>query len=195
MDRLLIATNNQGKVREIKKILDGVYCEILSLKEAGIDVEVVEDGNSFYENARKKAIEISAMADCDVLADDSGLCVDALNGAPGIYSARFAGEDATDEDNNSKLVDLIRKVPQEKRQAKFVCSMVMARAGSELMHVEGEVYGEILTKPRGTGGFGYDPLFYIERYGKTFGELDADVKNAISHRARALAGIREALHA
>jgi XTP/dITP diphosphohydrolase len=195
MDRLLIATNNQGKVREIKKILNGVYCEILSLKDAGIDVEVVEDGNSFYENARKKAVEISAMADCDVLADDSGLCVDALNGAPGIYSARFAGEDATDEDNNSKLVDLIRKVPQEKRQAKFVCSMVMARAGSELMHVEGEVYGEILTKPRGTGGFGYDPLFYIERYGKTFGELDADIKNAVSHRARALAGIREALHA
>ncbi len=195
MDKLLIATNNQGKVREIKKILNGVYCEILSLKDAGIDVEVVEDGNSFYENARKKAITISALVDCDVLADDSGLCVDALNGAPGIYSARFAGENATDEDNNNRLIDMIKKVPKEKRQAKFVCSMVMARAGREMMHVEGEVYGAILTKPRGKGGFGYDPLFYVERYLKTFGELDADIKNNISHRARALAGIREALHA
>jgi len=195
MNRLLIATNNQGKVREIKKILDGVYGEILSLKDAGITVEVVEDGNSFYENARKKAVEISALADCDVLADDSGLCVDALGGAPGIYSARFAGEGATDEENNSKLADLIKKVPQDRRQAKFVCAMVMARGGRELMHVEGEVYGEILTRPRGEGGFGYDPLFYVERYGKTFGELDADVKNRISHRARALAGIKEALHA
>lgn len=195
MNRLLIATNNQGKVREIKKILDGVYGEILSLKDAGIDVEVVEDGNSFYENARKKALTISGMVDCDVLADDSGLCVDALSGAPGIYSARFAGEGASDKDNNAKLIDLIRKVPQDGRQAKFVCSMVMARAGGELMHVEGEVYGEIVTKPRGNGGFGYDPLFYVGKYCKTFGELDADIKNKISHRARALAGIREALHA
>jgi len=195
MDRLLIATNNQGKVREIKKILDGVYGEILSLKDAGIDVEVVEDGDSFYENARKKAVAISKLVDCDVLADDSGLCVDALGGAPGIYSARFAGEGATDEDNNKKLIGLIKKVPQDNRQAKFVCAMVMAREGSELLHVEGEVYGEILTKPRGEGGFGYDPLFYVERYCNTFGELDADVKNKISHRARALAGIKEALHA
>jgi XTP/dITP diphosphohydrolase len=195
MNRLLIATNNQGKVREIKKILDGVYSEILSLKDAGIQIDVVEDGSSFYENALKKAVTISKMVDCDVLADDSGLCVDALGGAPGIYSARFAGENATDEKNNNKLIDLIKKIDPEKRQAKFVCSMVMARAGNELMHVEGEVYGDILTKPRGEGGFGYDPLFYVESYCKTFGELDADIKNKISHRARALAGIKEALHA
>lgn len=194
MEKLLIATNNQGKVREIKKILDGVYCEILSLKDAGIDIEVLEDGSSFYENARKKAVTISKMVDCDVLADDSGLCVHALGGAPGIYSARFAGEGASDEDNNKKLIKMIKKVPEDGRQAKFVCAMVMARGGSELMHVEGEVYGEILTKPRGEGGFGYDPLFFVERQGKTFGELNADVKNKISHRARALAGIKEALH-
>lgn len=194
MKKLLIATNNQGKVREIKKILDGVYDEILSLKDAGIQADVVEDGNTFYENARKKALEISRIVEYDVLADDSGLCVETLQGAPGIYSARFAGEDATDAQNNQKLVELVKNVPPGKRQAKFVCSIVMAREGAEMLHVEGEVYGEIVTKPRGEGGFGYDPLFYVQKYNQTFGELDADIKNRISHRARALARLKEALN-
>lgn len=191
MKKLVIATNNQGKVREIKKILDGVYDEIQSLKDAGIQADIVEDGNTFYENARKKALEISKIVDSDVLADDSGLCVEALQGAPGIYSARFAGENATDAENNQKLIELIKNVPPSKRQAKFVCSIVMARAGAEMLHVEGEAYGEIVTKPRGEGGFGYDPLFYVQKYGQTFGELDADIKNRISHRARALARLKE----
>lgn len=194
MEKLVIATNNQGKVREIKALLEGVYREIVSLKDAGIVADVVEDGASFYENARKKAMEISRIVDCDVLADDSGLCVEALGGAPGIYSARFAGEDATDEDNNKKLISLVRNVPVGKRQAKFVCAIVMARSGRELLHVEGEVYGEIVLRPRGAGGFGYDPLFYVDAYDKTFGELEPEIKNKISHRARALARLKEALH-
>ena len=194
MKKLLIATNNQGKVREIKQILDGVYDEILSLKDAGIQADIVEDGNTFYDNARKKALEISRIVEFDVLADDSGLCVEALKGAPGIFSARFAGENATDAENNRKLIELIKTVPSGKRQAKFVCSIVMARAGAEMLHVEGEVYGDIVTKPRGEGGFGYDPLFYVQKYDKTFGELDADIKNRISHRARALARLKEALN-
>ena len=194
MKKLLIATNNQGKVREIKQILDGVYDEILSLKDAGIQADIVEDGNTFYDNARKKALEISRIVEFDVLADDSGLCVEALQGAPGIFSARFAGENATDAENNRKLIELIKTVPSGKRQAKFVCSIVMARAGAEMLHVEGEVYGDIVTKPRGEGGFGYDPLFYMQKYDKTFGELDADIKNRISHRARALARLKEALN-
>ena len=194
MKKLVIATNNQGKVREIKALLDGVYDEILSLKDAGILADIVEDGSSFYENARKKALEISRMVAFDVIADDSGLCVDALGGAPGVYSARFAGEGATDGENNRKLIELIKNIPPSKRQAKFVCDIVMARGGRELLHVEGEVFGEIVTRPRGGGGFGYDPLFYVEKYGQTFGELDPDIKNRISHRARALAGLKEALN-
>ncbi len=194
MEKLVIATNNQGKVREIKALLEDVYREIVSLRDAGIVADVVEDGSTFYENARKKAMEISRIVDCDVLADDSGLCVEALGGAPGIYSARFAGEDATDEENNKKLVSLVRNIPAGKRQAKFVCAIVMARNGRELLHVEGEVYGEIVLKGRGTGGFGYDPLFYVDAYDKTFGELEAEIKNKISHRARALARLKEALH-
>ena len=194
MKKLVIATNNQGKVREIKALLDGVYDEIISLKDAGILAEVVEDGNSFYENARKKALEVSRMVEFDVIADDSGLCVETLGGAPGIYSARFAGEGATDGENNQKLIELIKDIPPGKRQAKFVCDIVMAREGRELLHVEGEVFGEIITRPRGSGGFGYDPLFFVEKYGQTFGELDPDIKNRISHRARALAGLKEAFH-
>lgn len=195
MKKLVIATGNRGKVKEIKALLGGAYDEILSLREAGIIADIREDGESFYENARKKALEVSLLTDCDVLADDSGLCVEALDGAPGIRSARFAGENATDEENNKKLIGLIKDVPAGKRQAKFICAIVMARGGSELLHVEGEVYGDILLKPRGEGGFGYDPLFFVEAYGKTFAELEPEIKNRISHRARALAGLKEALHA
>lgn len=194
MKKLVIATNNQGKVREIKALLGGVYDEIVSLKDAGIAADVMEDGASFYENARKKAVEVSQMVEGDVLADDSGLCVEALGGAPGIFSARFAGENATDEDNNQKLIEQVRNIPSGKRQAKFVCAIVMARGGSEMLHVEGEVYGEIVLRSRGSGGFGYDPLFYVEKYDKTFGELEPEIKNRISHRARALACLKEALH-
>lgn len=184
MNRLIIATNNQGKVREIKAILGGFYDEILSLKDAGIDVDVVEDGTTFHENAAKKAIEISEMIEGDVLADDSGLCVDALNGAPGIYSARFSGEGADDQKNNDKLLSLIKN--ESNRKARFVCALVLANGGREKLYVEDYAEGEIIDEPRGENGFGYDPLFYVKEYEQTFAEIPAETKNVISHRAKAL---------
>ena len=190
MSKLLIATNNQGKVREIKAILNGFYDEIVSLKDEGIKADVVEDGSSFYENAKKKAEEISLMTDCDVIADDSGLCVEALGGAPGIYSARYAGEHATDEENNEKLMNAIREFPEDKRQGKYVCCMVMARGGKEFLHATGECEGVILDKEIGNEGFGYDPMFFLPEYDKTFGQIDPEIKNKISHRSKALAEVR-----
>lgn len=192
MSKLVIATGNQGKVREIKAILDGFYDEICSLKDEGIKIEVVEDGNSFYENAKKKAEEISKVCDCDVLADDSGLCVDALDGAPGIYSARFAGESATDDENNEKLMQLIKDVPEDKRGGYYACSMVMARGGKEFLNTYGEVAGVIQDHLTGSGGFGYDPLFFLPEYGKTFGEIEPEIKNQISHRSKALEALKKA---
>ena len=171
MKQLIIATNNQGKVREIKAILGDFYDEIKSLKDAGIAVDVVEDGDSFHANARKKAVEISEMVEGDVLADDSGLCVEALDMAPGIYSARFSGEGATDEKNNAKLLSLVKE--QENRRAWFVCALVLANGGKEKLYV------------------GYDPLFYVEEYGQTFAEIPPEVKNKISHRAKALKKLQE----
>ncbi len=189
MKKLVIATNNQGKVKEIKAILGDYYDEIYSLKEMGIHVDVVEDGATFHENAAKKAIEISKLVDGDVLADDSGLCVDALNGAPGIYSARFAGEEATDESNNNKLLALLKD--QKNRKARFVCAIVLANSGKEALYVEDAAEGKILDAPQGEHGFGYDPLFFNEEYGKTFAELEAEIKNRISHRARALTRLKQ----
>ncbi len=190
MSRLLIATNNQGKVREIKAILGGFYDEIVSLKEAGISLEVVEDGDSFEENAIKKAHEAADMAGCDALADDSGLCVDALHGAPGIYSARYAGEDATDGQNNEKLLKELQGIKD--RSARFV-SVVALVSGGKVTTACGEVCGVIAQAPSGDGGFGYDPLFFVPELGQTFAEIAADVKNGLSHRARALEALQEKL--
>ncbi|MBC5646937.1 XTP/dITP diphosphatase [Christensenella tenuis] len=189
MKQLIIATNNQGKVREIKAILGDFYDEIKSLKDAGIAVDVVEDGDSFHANARKKAVEISEMVEGDVLADDSGLCVEALDMAPGIYSARFSGEGATDEKNNAKLLSLVKE--QENRRAWFVCALVLANGGKEKLYVEERAEGKIIDEPRGENGFGYDPLFYVEEYGQTFAEIPPEVKNKISHRAKALKKLQE----
>lgn len=184
MRRLIIATNNQGKVKEIKAVLGEFYDDIQSLKDAGIVADVVEDGDSFHANARKKAVEISLMVEGDVLADDSGLCVEALDMAPGIYSARFSGEDANDRKNNEKLVSLLNGV--ENRRAWFVCALVLANNGAEKLYVEERAEGRVLDEPRGGNGFGYDPLFYVEEYKQTFAEIPADIKNEISHRGKAL---------
>ena len=189
MKQLIIATNNQGKVREIKAILGNFYDEIKSLKDAGIIADVVEDGDSFHANARKKAVEISEMVEGDVLADDSGLCVEALDMAPGIYSARFSGEGATDEKNNVKLLSLVKD--QDNRRAWFVCALVLANGGKEKLYVEERAEGKIIDEPRGENGFGYDPLFYVEEYGQTFAEIPPEVKNKISHRAKALKKLQE----
>ncbi len=190
MSRLLIATNNQGKVKEIKAILGGFYDEIVSLKDAGISLEVVEDGDSFEANAIKKAREAADLAGCDALADDSGLCVDALGGAPGIYSARYAGDDATDEQNNEKLLHALHDI--ENRSARFV-SVVALVSGGNVTTARGEVCGVIAHAPSGGGGFGYDPLFFVPELGQTFAEISAERKNGLSHRARALSALREKL--
>lgn len=190
MSRLLIATNNQGKVKEIKAILGGFYDEIVSLKDAGLSLEVEEDGDSFEANAVKKAREAAVLAQCDALADDSGLCVDALFGAPGIYSARYAGEDATDEQNNQKLLASLEG--QTNRAARFV-SVVALVSGDQVTTARGEVCGIIAHAPSGHGGFGYDPLFFVPELGQTFAEISAEVKNGLSHRARALAALKQKL--
>ena len=193
MSKLVIATGNAGKVREIKAIFAGLYDDICSLKDEGIHVDVFEDGETFAENARKKAREISLITDCDVLADDSGLCVDALGGAPGVYSARFAGT-GKDDDNNALLIEKLKEVPFEKRTARFVCAIAVARQGEVLFTCEGESdTGLITDEPRGNNGFGYDVVFYHPELKKTFGEIDSELKNSISHRRKALELVREKL--
>jgi len=190
MERLIVATNNAGKAREIKAMTEGF--EVLSLKDAGIVADVVEDGTTFLENAAKKATEISAMVDGLVLADDSGMCVDGLGGAPGVYSARFS-EEGTDAANNAKLIAAIKDMDEEQRRGRFVCAMVVAEGGEVIFSCEGKVEGVIIPEQRGDGGFGYDPMFYVKEYDKTFGELSADEKNLISHRANALKQVAEFL--
>lgn len=193
MSKLIIATNNAGKVREIKEIFKGIYDEIASLKDEGIKADVVEDGQTFIQNAQKKAREISLLTQCDVLADDSGLCVDALDGAPGIYSARFAGT-GNDDDNNLLLIEKLKDVPFEKRTARFVSAIAIARNGKVIFTCEGETdTGFITDECRGNNGFGYDVVFWHPDYKCTFGELDSDIKNAISHRRRALDKMRRKL--
>ena len=193
--KLLLATNNAHKAREIREILKDSYAEILTMREAGVELEVVEDGSTFRENALKKAEETLAYTGDRfdaVLADDSGLCVDALNGAPGVYSARFS-EAHNDAANNRKLIALLQDVPFERRTARFCCCIALARRGREPIVVQGEVEGTILFESRGENGFGYDPYFYYEPFGKSFAELSAEEKNAVSHRKRALTLLKEAL--
>lgn len=194
MRKLIIASNNAHKVKEIKAILKEYNLEVISLKEAGIDIDVVEDGSTFMENALKKASEIFAISgDAMVLADDSGLMVDALNGAPGVFSARFAGEHGNDKKNNKKLLKLLEGKTFEERKARFVSAIVLILSKDKIIKVKGEVEGYIKEAPLGNGGFGYDPLFYYPEYNKSFGELSEEEKNNISHRAKALEKLKEEL--
>ena len=193
--RLIIASNNSHKVREIRQILGQYFSEMSTLKEAGITIDVVEDGTTFQENALKKAKEVLAAADGfdAALADDSGLMVDALNGAPGIYSARYAGEGHNDQENNAKLLKDMENVPDVKRTCRFASSIALVRRGKEPIVVIGYAEGVLLREKHGENGFGYDPLFFYPPLQKTFAELSADEKNAVSHRSRSLALLREAL--
>lgn len=192
--KLVIASNNAHKVAEIKAILAPYFDEILSLRDAGITIDVVEDGDTFEANARKKAEKVLAVAAADsVLSDDSGLMVDALGGAPGVYSARYAGEGHDDAANNAKLLEAMQNVPDDARTCRFVSAIALARRGRETLVRLGKVEGMLLRAPRGTSGFGYDPLFYYVPAGKTFAELDASEKNLVSHRKRGLEAVRAAL--
>jgi len=194
--KLIIASNNAHKVSEIKAILGCFYDEILSLREAGIDMDVVEDTNTFEGNALKKAREVFAVADADaVLSDDSGLMVDALGGAPGVYSARYAGEGHDDAANNAKLLDALKDVPGEKRTARFCTSVALIRKGMPAVTADGSVEGRILRSPQGENGFGYDPLFYYEPLKKSFAQLTPEEKNSVSHRKRALESLCDKLRA
>lgn len=183
--KAVLASHNKHKISELQALLSKFIpdIEILSLSDVGLEGEIVEDGATFEENALIKA-RFAAQSGYIGIGDDSGLCVEALGGEPGIYSARYAGEDADDKKNNDKLLAALAKEPY--RQAKFVCCIacVFPRGGLPIV-ARGETYGEILVCPRGENGFGYDPLFWVDELGKTFAELSADEKNAISHRGRA----------
>lgn len=193
--QLLIASNNKHKVEEIKAILKDYFSPIKTLADMNIDIDVVEDGETFAQNAAKKAHEILALSGADaVLADDSGLMVDALGGAPGVYSARFSGEGHNDDANNRKLLFEMRNVPREKRGCRFTTTVVLSRRGREDVVASGFVEGILLDAPRGENGFGYDPLFYYESFSKSFAELSAEEKNSVSHRKRALSALCELLN-
>ena len=193
--KLIIASNNAHKLVEIKAILGGCFEEILSLREAGIEHETVEDGTTFAENAAKKAREITELSGCCALGDDSGLCVDALGGAPGIYSARYSGVHGDDKANNRKLLADMADVPDEQRGAHFTCAIVLARPDGTEVSAEGYFYGVIAHGESGANGFGYDPLFYLPEYGCTSAELAPEEKNRISHRSAALRLLVEKLGA
>ncbi len=191
---LIIASNNAHKIEEIKAILSSRFAPILSLQEAGIDIDVEEDGTTFEQNATKKAVAIEALRPASaILSDDSGLCVDALDGAPGVYSARFSGEAHNDDTNNEKLLRELANVTDSQRTARFVSVLALSRPGYPLMIAEGHVAGRILHQPRGNNGFGYDPLFLDPTSGKSFAEMSSDEKNIVSHRANALAALEAQL--
>ena len=185
--KLIIASNNAHKIYEIKKILSGKFDEILSLREAGITHETVEDGSTFMENSLKKAREISEISGCASLADDSGICAHALDGAPGIYSARFAGEykgQASDDANNALLLEKLSD--KSDKTAHYTCAMALVYPDGSEVTAEGYMYGTITDNPRGTRGFGYDPLFIPAGEVRTVAEMSDEEKNLISHRANAL---------
>ncbi|NME83161.1 XTP/dITP diphosphatase [Clostridium sp. SM-530-WT-3G] len=197
MKKLILASNNQKKIKEIKEILKDVNIEVKSLKDENINIDVVEDGATFEENAKKKAKEIREFLinrgdkNFIVLSDDSGLMVDYLNGAPGVYSARYAGEHGNDSENNKKLLKELKDVPEEKRGAKFVCQVAIFDENGDYYTARGEVKGRIIEELQGEGGFGYDPLFFYEPLNETFGELSAEAKNKISHRGEALKQVKD----
>ena len=186
MRKFVVATKNKGKLREIKEILQNFTFDVIPMEEAGINIEIVENGKTFEENAIIKARGIQKLTGEIVMADDSGLEVDYLNGAPGIYSARFAGEGASDQDRVKKLLGLLKEVPFENRTARFVCAVAVVFPGESSFVVRGTCEGYISLKPEGDKGFGYDPVFFLPEYDKTIAQMQAEEKNRISHRGRAL---------
>ena len=188
--KLIIASNNAHKLIEIKAILGGMFDEIVSMREAGIEHETIEDGATFMENAEKKAREIAGLSGCCALADDSGLCVDALGGAPGVHSARYTGNHADSDADRYNL--LLRNLGgRDDRAARFVCSLCCAFPNGDVLTAEGTCEGTILSAPRGENGFGYDPVFRPGGFDRSMAELTMEEKNAISHRGKALAQFRQ----
>ena len=191
--KLIFATGNMNKMREIRQIFGDLDMEIQSMKEAGIDVDVVEDGTSFEENALIKARAIHEASGALVLADDSGLEIDYLGGEPGIYSARYMGEDTSYDIKNAELLRRMEGVPEEERTARFVCACAAALPDGREYVIRGVMEGHVAHKIAGANGFGYDPIFFLPEYGKTSAEISPEEKNAISHRGKALRMMREKL--
>ena len=194
--KLILATSNKDKAREIAEILSDTPFVVTTMKEEGYDPDIVEDGKTFEENALIKARAVHALAEgAYVMADDSGLCIDALDGAPGIYSARFCGENSTYPEKFAKIFEMLKDVPEEKRTAKFVCSIAVVRPDGSEFTVRGEVCGVLHEKPMGDGGFGYDPIFYVPEFGMTTAQMTKEQKNSISHRGKASRAMAEKLKA
>ena len=193
MKRMIFATGNENKMKEIRVILGALPLEILSMKEAGVSADIVEDGKTFEENALIKARAICKLAGEMVLADDSGLEIDYLNKEPGIYSARYMGEDTSYHIKNKSLIDRLEGVPDEKRTARFVCAIAAVFPDGKELVVRGTVEGIIGYEEKGENGFGYDPIFYLPERGCTTAELSPEEKNSISHRGNALRLMNELL--
>ena len=191
--RIIFATGNEGKMREIRMILEDLGVPVLSMKEAGISADIEENGKSFAENAAIKAKAIMEMTGEIVMADDSGLEIDYLDGAPGIYSARFMGEDTSYDIKNKALIDKLAGVPDEKRTARFVCAIACALPDGQILESRGTMEGIIGYEIKGENGFGYDPIFYLPECGCTSAEISPEKKNELSHRGKALRAMKEKL--
>ena len=191
--RIVFATGNAGKMKEIKMILGDLGMPVVSMKEAGIEADIVEDGTSFAENAQIKASAIFEKCHDIVLADDSGLEIDYLNKEPGIYSARYMGEDTSYDIKNANLIERLDGVPKEKRTARFVCAVAAVFPDGSEKVVRGTIEGYIGWEPEGENGFGYDPIFYVDAYGCSTAAMSREEKNAISHRGNALRKMKEEL--
>ena len=193
MKKIIFATGNEGKMKEIREILADIDAEVLSLKDAGIHADIVEDGKTFEENAIIKAKAICELTGEIVLADDSGLEIDYLNGEPGVYSARYMGEDTSYRIKNNNLIQRLDGVPDEQRTARFVCVIAAAFPDGTVKTAYGAMEGIIGYKEAGENGFGYDPIFFLPEYGRTSAEISLEEKNKISHRGKALRAIKEVL--
>lgn len=194
MRKIIFATGNAGKLREIREIMADMDVEVVSMKEAGLDVDIEENGDTFEENARIKAEAIAAHTENIVLADDSGLEVDYLNKEPGVYSARYMGEDTSYDIKNQTILERLAGVPKEKRTARFVCAIAAVLPDKQVLVTRETIEGYIGEKPAGTNGFGYDPIFYVDEYNCSTAELSEEEKNAISHRGKALRAMKALLH-
>ena len=190
---VIFATGNVNKAREVGMMLADLDITIKTLKEAGIECDIEENGKTFADNALIKAKAIAELTDNIVLADDSGLVVDALNGEPGVYSARYLGEDTPYSYKNAKIIERLDGVPDEKRSARFVCAMAAVLPDGEIIQTEGVMEGRIAYESAGANGFGYDPIFFLPEYGMTSAEISPEEKNAISHRGKALRAMNEEL--
>ena len=193
MRRIVFATGNEGKLREIKNIMADLPVEVVSMKEAGIEAEIEETGETFEENAKIKAQAVAAYTDDIVLADDSGLEIDYLNKEPGVYSARYLGENTSYEIKNQTILDRLAGAQKEKRTARFVCAIAAVLPSKETLVTRETIEGYIGEKPAGENGFGYDPIFYVEEYQCSTAELSEEQKNAISHRGKALRAMKKLL--